>query len=562
MFLKEKARQAPNLPGVYIFYGPNGEYLYIGKAKNLKRRLLSYFSTNARLNKKIQQLVQEATDLDFTIVDNERESLLLEGNLIYRYKPKYNVMLKDSQHYPYIEITHDSFPTVKMARNKLDNAEYFGPYTDASFVRDLLDFLQQVYKFRTCEKDLSKTHKKPCTEYYLHRCEAPCIGNISEQEYLESCINPLKDFLRGNMQSTIELIKKKMKIHADMLDFENAAKYRDLIMKFEKVMQKQEVVIESWKNLDVIGQWKNTFVLLRVRGGHLIGKLTYEINGDLRDFLFNYYIVNKNEIPEDIIARKSVNIGDIVSSRLPNNEVEIGLLRKAVINAKEAFQIIQLNLKHLELMTQVLGLSKIPERIEGFDVSHLHGQLTVASVVVFVNGQAKKDEYRHYRFNKSTIDDLSVMREVTSRRYSKYSLPDLIFVDGGPEQVKAVKKALEHIGRNCDVIGLAKKEEVICTIKGQIRLPRDNPVLRTLVKIRDEAHRFANSFHTKLRLKSIEQSVLSEIKGIGPKRKKALLSYFGSVESIARADVNEIASVIGNKKLASEILSILRGEGL
>ncbi len=558
--IKDKAHRAPNLPGVYIFYGTSGEYLYIGKAKNLRKRLSSYFSKAAKTNRKTQQMISEAVDLDFTIVENEREALLLEASLIYQYKPKYNVMLKDSQHYPYIEITLEKFPAVKVTRIRRDNAEYFGPYTDVAFVRGLVDFLQQVYKFRTCEKDLTRSYQKPCTEYYLHRCEAPCIGNIDERKYMEKCIEPLKNFLKGDMRSTIEALQRKMKIHADMLDFENAAKYRDLLLKFEKVMQKQEVVVELWRNLDVIGQWKNFFVVLRVRGGHLIGKLTYEMEGDLKEFLFNFYMVNRNEAPPEIVARKAVDVGGILNSRVPKDEVESGLLKKAIINAQEGYESVQLTFKSLESMSKILGLSKIPERIEGFDVSHLHGEFTVASVVVFVKGQAEKKEYRHYKFDTRSIDDLGILRELVIRRYSKHPLPDLIFVDGGMEQVKAVKSGLHDIHKNCDVVGLAKKEEVVCTPKGELRLPLDNPILRTLVKIRDEAHRFANTFHTRLRLKNIEQSVLNEVKGIGPKRKKALLLRYGSIENMAKATAEEIAAVIGSKKLALEILAKVRGE--
>ncbi|AEH50837.1 excinuclease ABC, C subunit [Pseudothermotoga thermarum DSM 5069] len=560
MSIEEKAKQAPNLPGVYIFYGPNGEYLYIGKAKNLRKRLKSYFSNSSKTNRKMQQLLQEAIDLDFTIVENEREALLLEANLIYTYKPKYNVMLKDSQHYPYIEITNDLFPTIRITRNKIANSEYFGPYTDANFVRDLVDFLQQVYKFRTCEKDLSKPIRKPCMDYYLHRCEAPCVGNITHQEYFEKCILPTKNFLKGDILSTLELIKRKMKIHADMLDFENAAKYRDLLFKFEKVMQKQQVVVEPWRNLDVIGQCKNVFVVFRVRGGYLVGKLSYEMEGDLKDFLFNYYIVNRNEIPPAVVSKKAVNVENLVVSRKPMDEVESGLLKKAMINAQESLQHIQTNLEYLRKMQEILNLSKIPIRIEGIDVSHLHGELTVASVVVFVEGNAQKDEYRHYRFDTQSMDDLAVIRQLVLRRYSKHSLPDLIFVDGGQEQVKTVKEALKSIGKDCDVVGLAKKEEIIHTINGPVRLPLDNPVLRILVKIRDEAHRFANSFHAKLRLKKLQQTVFDQIKGIGSKRKEKLLAHFGSVQKIKEASVEEIAKVIKNKKLAEEILKKLKGE--
>ncbi|MFN3284510.1 MAG: GIY-YIG nuclease family protein, partial [Pseudothermotoga sp.] len=270
MDLSLKAKLAPNRPGVYIFYGQRGEYLYIGKARKLRNRLLSYFRESTRKqNKKIANMVQEASQLDFIVVSNEKEALLLEANLILEHKPKYNVMLKDTEFYPYIEITNDVFPTIKVVRRRTQDGLYFGPYTDVRFVRNLVDFLQQVYHFGTCQKDLKKI-SKPCMNFYLHRCEGPCKGQISEKEYNEKCIEPVKKFLSGDISSTLNLIETKMKKLAQMMDFENAAKYRDLLFKFEKVMEKQGVVLDQSRNLDVIGRMKNLYVLMRIRGGHLL----------------------------------------------------------------------------------------------------------------------------------------------------------------------------------------------------------------------------------------------------------------------------------------------------
>ncbi|MGB9820968.1 MAG: excinuclease ABC subunit UvrC [Pseudothermotoga sp.] len=560
MDLSVKAKLAPNEPGVYIFYGPKGEYLYIGKARRLRNRLLSYFRESYhRENKKVASIVQEACHLDYIVVSNEREALLLEASLIFEHKPKYNVMLKDAEFYPYIEITQDDFPTVRIVRRRTQDGLYFGPFTDVKFVRDLIDFLQQVYHFRTCQKDFQKDSEKkakPCMDFYIHRCEGPCNGQMSKTEYAERCINPVKDFLSGDVSSTLELIENKMKRHAQMMDFENAAKYRDLLLKFEKVMEKQGVVLEQSRNLDVIGRAKDLYVLLRVRGGHLLAKLVYELDStDVRDFVFNYYMVHKNEIPQAVIVEKNIDLGMPGYFGKPRDEIEQDLLKKAVENAKNELSIKGLRKDALNSLKNLLSLSRYPQRIEGFDVAHLQGKFTVASVVTFVDGLPFKQGYRHYKFEGGKIDDFGTMKELVKRRYPKHPVPDLILVDGGIGQVRAVKTALQELNMDCEVIGLAKERETVCTEKSELILQLDSPILRMLVAIRDEAHRFANTFHRKLRTKEAVLSVLNEIPGLGPKRMKKLVEAFKSTEELKKSSVEQIAKIIGSRKLASTILS-------
>ncbi len=556
MDLSVKARLAPNRPGVYIFYGQTGEYLYIGKARKLRNRLLSYFRESTRKqNKKIESIVQEASELDFIVVSNEKEALLLEANLIFEHKPKYNVMLKDTEFYPYIEITNEVYPTIKIVRRRAQNGMYFGPYTDMRFVRNLVDFLQQVYHFRTCQKNLEKASKS-CMDFYLHRCEGPCKGQINEKEYNEKCIEPVKKFLSGDISSTLNLIETKMKKLAQMMDFENAAKYRDLLLKFEKVMEKQGVVLDQYRNLDVIGRMKNLYVLMRIRGGHLLAKLVYELDStNVEDFVFNYYLVYKNEIPDAVILEKNLTFHMPNYFGKPRDDVEKDLLKKALDNAKNELNIKGLRRDALSSLKDLLSLSKYPQRIEGFDVAHLQGNFTVASVVVFFDGFPFKKDYRHYRFQSKKIDDYATMRELVKRRYLKHPLPDLIVVDGGIGQVSSVKRALEEIGKDCDVIGLAKEHETVCTEKGELFLELDSPILRMLVAIRDEAHRFANTFHRRLRTKEAILSILNDIPGIGPKRKRKLIETFRSLEELRKADLGKIAEIVGSRKLASEILS-------
>ncbi|GAB4309524.1 excinuclease ABC subunit UvrC [Pseudothermotoga elfii] len=558
MDLLHKARLAPLLPGVYIFYGKNKEYIYVGKAKRLRNRLLSYFNrSNGKYSKKIQAIVNEAEELDYIVVSNEREALLLEANLIFNHKPKYNVMLKDAEFYPYIKITKELFPAVQIVRRRSTGGEYFGPYTDVKFVKDLIDCLQQVYQFRTCRRDMSKS-TKPCMEFYMHRCAAPCTGDLEPDSYINSSIQPLRRVLNGDISETLDLIKEKMKKHAKMMDFENAAKYRDLLVKFENVMQRQGVVLEQWRNLDVIGRFKNSYAVLRIRGGHVVGKLSYELDSTkLEDFIFHYYMVGKNELPEAVILERNINFDAEIYFGRPRDKLEEELLHKARENAKNQAYTSGLRKDLLNKMVKVLNLNRYPMKIEGFDVSHLHGKLTVASVVVFFDGLPRKNEYRHYRFNSDRIDDFLTLKELVKRRYSKHELPDMIFVDGGTGQINAVVEALMEIGKECDVVGLAKQNEIVCTRFGELILPFDSPILRTLVRIRDEAHRFANSFHRKLRRKSALNSILDEIPGIGPKRKKKLIEAFGSVKNIRSATLQEIAEVLGSRKLAAEILSRL-----
>jgi len=554
--LSLKAKLAPNRPGVYVFYGCDGEYLYVGKAKKLRNRLLSYFRESThRENKKIRRLIHEACELDYTLVSNEREALLLEASLIFEHKPKYNVMLKETEFYPYIEITKEEFPTLRIVRRRLSNGEYYGPYTDVRFVRDLLDFLQQVYHFRTCQRDLAK-QSKPCMDFYMHRCEAPCTGQILKEQYEKMTIQPIREFLKGDVSPTMKLVEQKMKRHAQMMDFENAAKYRDLLFKFEKVMEKQGVVLEQFRNLDVIGRAKDLYVLFRIRSGHMLAKLVYEMDSaDIKDFVFNYYMVNKNDLPPAIILQRKIDLELPVYCGRPRDEAEQNLLNKAIENAKSELAVRTIRKDSLDLLMRVLSLSKYPHRIEGFDVAHLQGEITVASVVTFFDGVPMKRDYRHYKFGSKKVDDFGTIRELVKKRYSKYPLPDLIFVDGGVGQVRAVKMALQEIGKDCDVVGLAKEHEIVCTAEGELFLSLDSPILRILVSIRDEAHRFANAFHRKLRTKDALISILDEIPGVGPKRKKKLIEVFKSVDRLKSSTVEEIAKVLGSKKLAEVILS-------
>ncbi|MCS7174570.1 excinuclease ABC subunit UvrC [Pseudothermotoga sp.] len=556
MELRKKAELAPKKPGVYIFYGKEHQYLYIGKAKNLYRRLMSYFSKSTHTrNPKIASLIEEAADLDYVIVFSEKEALLLEASLIYQHKPKYNIMLKESEYYPYIEITKEEFPLVRIVRKRSLDGEYYGPYTNITTLRNLLDYLQQVYQFRTCARDLKRV-KKPCVEHHLHRCLAPCSNQIDANTYVQLAIEPLRRFLKGEMEETFNLLKEKMKKHAAVLDFENAAKYRDLLLNLQQFLESQGVVLEPWRNLDVIGNSGKCYVVLRVRRGNIVAKLNYTLDSSkLEDFLFHYYIVNQNELPELVLVKRSIKLDLGTQVRPPMDDVETELLRKAIENANINSQRFELNLDAMNQLKDLVGLEKSPSIIEGFDVAHLHGQLTVASVVVFKDGFPLKSAYRHYRLTDIANNDFAAIKNVLVRRYSKHPIPDLIFVDGGVTQVQAVVRALSELGKNCGVVGLSKGREIVCTIDGELSLPKDHPVLRLLVSIRDEAHRFANSFHRKLRDRQLLESIMETVPMIGPKRRKKLLKRFTSIEEIRNAPIEELTNILGSEKLAKLFLS-------
>ncbi|ABS60063.1 excinuclease ABC subunit UvrC [Fervidobacterium nodosum] len=542
----------PNKSGVYIFK-KGEEYIYIGKAKELKKRLTSHFKAK---DGKSKLIVEEADDLQVILLDNEKEALILEANMIYKYKPKYNAMLKDTQVYPYIRISNDEIPYLEIVRNRKGEGEFYGPFTNVYFTRQLFEVLRKVYKFRTCKRDITKL-KKPCMDYHLGLCSGVCINEESPEDYKKK-INEVKNVLKGKFSNVISFIKLKMEQHARLLDFENAAKYRDILLNFNKVMESQGVVLPESVNIDLVVGKHKTFLVFKIRSGYLISKLVYEYDGHIVDFIELFYTQNTSDIPEKIIVEKEnkelKNIAKILGIKIAQakDDLELQLLNKAIDNLNYEIGLILTNKIILKQMKELLGLMKLPNRIEGIDISHLAGKNTVASLVVFENGEIKKEEYRRYKLG-DILDDFESIRIVVKKRYTKHNVPDLLFIDGGIGQVNAAYQSLKEIGkeRECDVIGLAKEEETIVTLHGEIRLAFDHPVLRLLVKIRDETHRVANEFTRNLSTKKSLRSILDEIKWIGPKRKKTLLERYTSIEEILSVSRSEIEQLIGKKATES-----------
>lgn len=554
--LYEKVKnEFPETPGVYIFKN-SSKVIYIGKAKNLKKRVLSYFSKNA--GSKAEKIVNEADELDYIVVNSEKEALLLEANLIFKEKPVYNAMLKETRWYPYIFISNEKFPTIKIVREKKEEGEYYGPYTDIGFVRRLLNLSYKLFKIRSCSIDIKPDKsRKPCLEYHLNMCSAPCAGKIIAEEYNKQ-VRKFKEFLNGEIKQLIEELEKEMKRLSELLEFEKAANIRDLIFGIRNIFEPQFVVFNE--NLDVDGIFfkKGVGEVLRIRNGNLLGKLSFEFNGEPEDFLRQLYFGLKLSIPEIILTnfKTESEISKTFGTNYvgkPRNDFEIKILELSRLNWEEEYRKIEDTENALNRLKEILELPHLPRRIEGIDISHTQGLFTVASLVVFVDGKPMKNEYRRYRFDSiNSPDDFLSIKKVVIRRYQKYDLPDLLFIDGGKGQVNSAVEALKSIGKSCPVVGIAKEDEriVFPGAKTDLKLPLDDIALRLLIKVRDESHRFANSFHSKLRDKRIVESKLDNIPGIGPKRKKALLKRFGSVEKVRNASINEIKEVVKSEKLA------------
>ena len=555
MLTEDYIENVPHKPGVY-FFKHAGNYIYIGKAKDLKKRLLSHFKATSGKSKLI---VEEADDLEIIIVSNEKEALILEAHMIFEHKPKYNAMLKDTQVYPYIFISNDEIPYLEIVRTRKGSGTFYGPFTNVTFTRQLFEVLRKVYKFRTCKRDLGKI-KKPCMDYHLGLCSGICVGQEDTKDYIER-IDNLRNVLNGQFYNVIAYVKSKMEQHAKLLDFENAAKYRDILLNFNKVMETQGVVLPEQVNLDVIVGRENTYLVFKIRSGYLISKLLFEFDGTLEDFVEQFYLSRGSEIPESIIveqkSKELSKISKILGTNfiVPNDGMNKQLLDKAIDNLNYEIGLILSNKSVLKQMKELLGLRKVPHRIEGVDISHLSGKNTVASLIVFENGEVKREEYRRYKLG-DILDDYESIRLLIKRRYTKHELPDLMFVDGGIGQVNAAYEAFSLIGKDCDVIGLAKEHEIIVTKNGTVQLSYDHPVLRLLVKLRDETHRVANTFSRQLSTKRSLRSILDDIKWIGPKRKKILLERYSSVDELLKASRGEIEQLIG-KKAAESLLSEL-----
>lgn len=584
-YIKEKIALLPDKPGIYQFFDTGGNVIYVGKAKNLKKRVASYFNKKQPENYRLKMLINKIRDVEYIVVETESDALLLENNLIKKYQPKYNVQLKDDKTFPWICIKNEPFPRVFSTRTIIkDGSEYYGPYTSSNMVRILLDLIRKIYPLRTCRYNLTEENIKagkfrPCLEYHIGNCKAPCIGKQSQAEYDEN-LQHIRKILKGNIQEVIHYMEDLMWKFSQNYQFEEAQSIKEKIDLLGKYKSRSTVVNPRITNIDVFGVLveKNTIYVnyLKVLSGRIVQAHTVEVKRQLE------------EKPSELLPLIILDIREKTRSEskeivVPFN-VEFPLANLKVTvpqkgDKKKLLELSERNLKyyHLERMKKKemiqkkfdkkkileqlqsdLRLDSLPVHIECFDNSNIQGSHPVAACVVFRDGKPSKKEYRHY--NIKTVegpDDFASMEEVVSRRYKRLleegdDLPQLVIIDGGKGQLSSAMKSLDKLGlrEEISVIGIAKKLEEIYFPNDSVPLylDKNSPALRIIQHLRDEAHRFGISFHRQKRSQNFTSSELETIEGIGNKTAIALLSHFKSVEKIKGLSEEKIAEVIGPAK--------------
>jgi excinuclease ABC subunit C len=578
----------PDNPGIYQFLDAAGTVIYVGKAKNLKKRVTSYFSKNQ--SGKTIALLRKTSDIRHIVVDNESDALLLENNLIKKHQPRYNILLKDDKTFPWICVKNEPFPRVFSTRNPVrDGSVYFGPYTSGLMVKTLIGFLRQIYKLRTCSLNLTKANIeegkfKVCLEYHLGNCKGPCVGNQFDKEYLEN-IAQIKDILKGNISTVIDHLKKLMADYSGELKFEEAQIVKDQLDVLSKFRSKSTVVSNTIRNVDVFAltqESDNAYInYLKVVQGAVIQALTVELKiraDEEKESILSFAITEirqrlLSDSPEIIVPFKPDILLEKIKYTVPKAGEKQKLLELAERNAiyykleqkkKRMEHSPQVRTgKNLEKMKNDLHMPELPVHIECFDNSNIMGTNPVAACVVFRNARPSKNEYRH--FNIKTVtgpDDFSSMEEIVFRRYRRMideqqKLPQLVIIDGGKGQLSSAMKSIDKLGlrEKITVIGIAKKLEEIYFPGDSvpIYLDKNSISLKIIQQLRNEAHRFGINFHRDKRSSQMIKSDLDQIKGIGPKTKEILLKYFESVDKIKEASTEELEKLLGSAK--SSILS-------
>jgi excinuclease ABC subunit C len=581
---REQLKVLPAKPGVYLFKDQEGEVIYVGKAANLRSRVRSYFGPPAGLAAKTQMLVAKIRDFDFVVTGSEQEALLLECNMIKKYTPRYNVHLKDSRTFPYLKIdVNEDWPRIYVTRRvEKDGARYFGPFASAGSVRKTLRLIKKVFPFRSCRKRIEGKDKRPCLDYYIGRCLGPCIGAVEKREY-DEMVRQVTLFLQGKQELILPELKARMKTAAQRLEFERAALLRDRIKAIEEVIEGQRIALALQGDQDIIGLVQNesqAYVeLFLIRNNRLIGRDHFVMEGiydeSPREIMTSFakqYYASASDTPPLIVLQHPVDEPAVLSQwlkqqrggrvklQVPQRGPRKRLVDTVVENAARSMQLararqtntgaIQAGLQELK---DVLRLPRMPLRIECYDVSNIQGTLAVASMIVLEKGLPKPPHYRRFRIRTVPgADDYAMIQETLRRRFKRgvtgegawAIVPDLILIDGGNGQLNAALEVRHDLGLDSiPMASLAKENEEIF-ISGEANplcLAKDSPALHILQRARDEAHRFAISYHHKLRSKAAVASALDGIPGIGPRRKKALLKKFGSVEAIRDASLEELA---------------------
>ncbi|MEJ2723686.1 MAG: excinuclease ABC subunit UvrC [Deltaproteobacteria bacterium] len=570
----------PDGPGVYLFKDRAGQIIYVGKAKSLKKRVLSYFKSSGEVSHKTAIMMNRAKGLDIILTSTDKEAFILESHLIKKHLPRYNIVLRDDKQYPWLRFdVQDTYPRLTIVRKpKKDGARYFGPFSSANSVRSTLKLIDRIFQLRKCEGRGVPRRSRPCLNYQLDRCLGPCSKKITPERYKE-IVHQVILFLEGRSRELVEALRKDMELSAENLDFERAARIRDQIKAVERTVERQQVASAKSQDQDVIGlaQKNGTFQLavLFIRKGYLTGSRDYIIRSRagspsevIEAFLKQHY-PRQSFIPKHILISDRVEdmqpitewLSDIagrkVSIKSPSRGDKRRLVRLAVANAENLLAA-RVDGQDLLVLAQVaLKLGRSPRFIEGLDISNLGGNMAVGAVVSFVDGQPYKSGYRNYRIRDvKGIDDYAMMSELVSRRLSKDKdpPPDLFVVDGGKGHLQAVKRVVTRLNgdHTPDLVAIAKEDEkgrgekiYIPGRKNPLPLKPDHPVVHLLMRVRDEAHRRAVTYHRKLRGKGLKESLLDSIPGVGKKRKKRLLEHFGDVEMVSKANEEDLMRVSG-----------------
>ena len=596
--IHEKLRSLPQRPGVYLMKDARARILYVGKAKSLRNRVRSYFQKiDWRTSPRVAALVRRIKDFDYVVTGTEVEALILEGNLIKTHKPRYNVLLKDDKAFPFIKVTNERFPQVVVTRKfARDGARYFGPYTNVKAMRRTLDLISKAFPLRTCTNaKLWPSMDRPCLDYFINRCPGPCKGHIGAEEY-ERLVQQVCQFLSGKTRVLVDQLKATMLQASENLQFELAARLRDQIACIDGAVVRQNVVTNEEVDRDCVGIARDgldvCMAVMQVREGKLLGKEHFFLsapeessNGEIISAFLNQYYVTAQLLPSEVLLPVQGDdtealtewlreqCGHRVTILLPQRGDKAALVRMAMQNA--AMQLNTYTLKKAEnknrlsvpasvlALQEVLRLAQPPRRIETFDISNIQGSDPVASMVCFVDGRARKSEYKKFSINTvEGSNDFAMMREVVERRYRRLleegkELPGLILIDGGKGQLSSAKRVLDELGlERLPVVGLAKRlEEIYFPEQSEpLVLPKSSPALKLLMQARDEAHRFALTFHRQKREKRMVFSTLDQIPGIGPIRRQRLLQLFGSVAAIREASLDALANADGIGRRAAEVV--------
>ena len=582
--LPEKADAAPPQPGVYIFKDAQGRPIYVGKAKSLRHRLRSYFQESRPTDEKRERMLDVASDLETILVDNERESLALENNLIKQFKPRYNILLRDDKTYPYIKLTlYELYPRVYVTRRlKKDGSQYYGPYFPANLAYRIVDLIHRRFLVPSCKVDLTRYHPRPCLQYYIKRCQGPCVETLTTPQRYAEAVRMVRMFLAGRESELVRDLRQRMNDASEKLDFEEAARCRDLMTTVEDLHERQKMAASRGDNVDIFGFHQEgpllAVNLFHLRGGRTVDRreffwedLQYFDAGEAfssllkQVYLDQQYLPDEIHVPADFEDRSALEElltekrGSTLHIFTPQGGRKRALLELVAKNARHSFErrfrvAKPAASEMLESLAEALDLSKLPRRIECFDVSHIQGSDIVASMVVWEDGRMKKSDYR--KFIMKTVpqnDDFASMKEVVGRRYRRLrderkALPDLILIDGGIGQLHAAAAALEALEIiNQPLAAIAKKEEILYVLGREsepVALDHHSPALHLVQEVRDEAHRFAVTFHRSRRRNRELTTELLHIPGVGERTARKLLTQFGSVSALRALSEEELGQVV------------------